>query len=134
MIDNPPVAAVYKEVNLVNHLQCIKFARLGPEDPRTMSAYFWLDKALRWKVKEGEARSRLCMNCEEYDDSPEVVEAFNTLEGGTLKAEEVNPSWVTIEGMPTGNCARWNISCSALRTCDDWEPIEKEDVVDPEEE
>lgn len=126
-MDNPPVAALYKEVNLLNHKICIQYANLGPADPRQPSNEYWMDKMIRWKVQEGEARSRLCMNCEEYDNSPEVLAAFAKYEGGTLKASEVDPSWADIPGMPTGNCLRWNISCAALRTCDDWEPIEVED-------
>mgnify|MGYP003343474851 FL=1 len=132
-MDNPPVASLYKEVNLTNHLQAIKFANLGPADPRQPEVDFWTDKMIRWKVQEGEARSRLCMNCEEYDDSPEVVSAFKSGEGGTLLASDVDPTWADIPGLPTGNCLRWSISCASLRTCDDWEPIGEEEMPEMDE-
>lgn len=128
-MDNCPVSSVYAEVNLANHLQCIKLANLGPADPRQPSVAFWDDKMIRWKVREGEARSRLCMNCEEYDDSPEIIDCIKSGQGGTLKASDVDSTWADIPGMPTGNCNRWNITCSALRTCDDWEPVGIEDTM-----
>jgi hypothetical protein len=83
----------------------------------------------RWKVKEGEARSRLCMNCEEYNTDPEMVACVNSGSGAKLKASElpVTPAWADIDGMPSAVCDRYNITCSALRTCWDWEPVEEMD-------
>ena len=123
MSDNCPVAAIYPEVNIANHLTCIRLANLGPADPREPNHIFWNDKMIKWKVKEGVARTRLCYNCEEYDASPEVLDCLANGAGGSVKASDVNPTWADIDGMPSGNCLRWNITCSALRTCDDWEPI-----------
>lgn len=124
-----PVAAVYKEVNLNNHMQAIKFANLGPADPRERNTLFWGDKMTKWGVSEGVARTRLCMNCEEYNNSPENQVCMTVGEGATLKASElpITPKWADIDGMPAAICDRWNITCSALRTCDDWEPIESDE-------
>lgn len=115
---------MYKEVNLANHLLAVKLANLGPADPRQPSSLYWGDKMDLWRVPEGEARSRLCMNCEHYDSRPETIECIKNGEGGTLKASELplTPQWADIPGMPSANCTRWAITCSALRTCDDWEP------------
>jgi hypothetical protein len=43
--------------------------------------------------------------------------------GKQLKPSDlpVTPKWADIEGMPSAVCTRWNITCSALRTCNDWE-------------
>ncbi len=123
-MDNCPVASMYKEVNLANHLMCIKMANLGPPDPRQPNTIFWGDKMAKWNVLEGTARARLCMNCEEYEDTPDNQECMRTGTGATLKASElpVTPKWADIAGMPAAICLRWGITCAALRTCDDWEP------------
>jgi hypothetical protein len=128
MSDNCPTCTIYKEVNLANHMQAIKFANLGPADPRQPSTLFWGDKMDKWKVPEGVARSRLCMNCEEYNDTPENQVCITTGPGAQLKASElpVTPKWADINGMPAAICDRWVIPCSAIRTCDDWEPISNE--------
>lgn len=130
--DLAPPCTLYREVNLANHLMCIKLANLGPADPRTPSTLFWGDKMDKWHVAEGMARSRLCMNCEHYIDTPENEIAIATGPGAQLKASElpVEPKWADISGMPAAVCSRWGITCSALRTCDDWEPVETDTETD----
>lgn len=126
-MDLCPVATVYKEVNLANHLQAIKLANLGPADPRQVNTLYWGDKMTLWQVQEGTARARLCMNCEHYIDTPENQVCISSGPGGSLKASElpITPKWADIPGMPAAVCSRWSITCSALRTCDDWEPVIK---------
>lgn len=123
MSDNCPVASMYKEVNLANHLTTIRLANLGPPDPRQPSTLFWGDKMVKWHVPEGTARARLCMNCEEYNIS--YTACMLVGEGAALKASElpITPKWADIDGMPSAICDRWGITCAALRTCDDWEPV-----------
>ena len=123
MSDLCPIATMYPEINLANHLTTIKYANLGPADPRQPSTLFWGDKMAVWKVTEGEARTRLCMNCSHYDNSEETMACVATGPGAKLKASDlpVNPKWADITGMPSAVCTRFNITCSALRTCDDWE-------------
>ena len=129
-----PVEAQYKEVNLANHLLAIKLANLGPADPRQPNTLYWGDKMALWMVEEGQARTQLCMNCGYYDSSPEMLQCIATGEGGTLKPSElpVEPRWADISGMPSAICTRWNITCSALRTCDDWEAYEHESEYETE--
>ena len=123
MADVLPVALRYKDLNLANHLVCIERAALGPADPRQPSTLYWSDKMFLWKVSEGVARTRLCMNCAHYDNSPEVMEALPSSPGAQLKASDLpaTPKWADIAGMPSAVCTLWSITCSALRTCDDWE-------------
>lgn len=123
MDNSCPIATQYKYINLANHLVTIAEAALGPADPREPSAAYWLDKQEVWGVTEGVARTRLCMNCAHYDNSPQTMSCLSTGEGGTLKASEIPvvPRWADIEGMPAAVCTQWNITCSALRTCDTWE-------------
>lgn len=122
-MDLIPVPLLYPEINLANHIACIQYANLGPADPREPSVVFWSAKQKKWNVSEGVARSQLCMNCSHYDNSPEILQAIPTSPGGQIKPSElpVNPRWADIDGMPSAVCTRWNITCSALRTCDDWE-------------
>lgn len=142
MADLCPVATMYKDINLANHLQTIDYAGLGPADPRQPSTEFWARKQEKWGVTEGMARTRLCMNCAHYKNDPETQDCIIEGPGGQLKASDlpVTPRWADIEGMPAAVCSRWNITCSALRTCDDWEnPNEDSDnenvwFVTPEEE
>lgn len=123
MADLLPIALAYKEINLANHIVCIQYANLGPADPREPSVDYWQQMQDTWKVSEGVARTQLCMNCAHYDNDPEIVQAIPNSPGGQLKASElpVNPKWADIEGMPSAVCSRWMITCSALRTCTDWE-------------
>jgi hypothetical protein len=130
-MDNCPVCTIYPAINVGNHIQCIEMANLGPADPREPSNEFWAAKAKVWKITEGEARTHLCMNCEEYNDSPENMDCVSKGPGAKVKASElpVKPKWADIQGMPAAVCDRWSITCSALRTCDDWEP-DSEDMMD----
>lgn len=142
MADLCPVATMYQDINLANHLQAIEYADLGPADPRQPSTEYWMRKQEKWGVTEGMARTRLCMNCAHYKNDPETQDCIIEGPGGQLKASDlpVTPRWADIQGMPAAVCSRWNITCSALRTCDDWEnPNEDSDnenvwFVTPEEE
>lgn len=124
MADSCPACLVYPGINVANHLQCIQYAQLGPADPTQPNPEFWQQKAIGWRVKEGEARTRLCMNCEHYDDSEENQQCIDSNSKNIPKASSlpINPKWVDIDGMPAAVCTRYNITCSALRTCNDWEP------------
>ena len=121
--DSLPVCLTYQELNFKNHLTCIEYAELGPADPREPSTSYWQNKALLWAVPDGVARTRLCMNCAHYNNDPEIVALIPSSPGGQLKASDlpVMPKWADIQGMPTAVCTRWSITCSALRTCNDWE-------------
>lgn len=123
MADLIAVPLAFPEINLANHIACIQYAALGPADPRQPSNDYWQAKMEKWQVAEGVARTRLCMNCAHYKNDPETLAAIPGSPGGQMKASElpVTPRWVDIEGMPSAVCTRWSITCSALRTCDDWE-------------
>lgn len=123
MADLIPIALAYPEINLANHIACIQYAALGPADPREPSTEYWQAKMQKWQVAEGTARTRLCMNCAHYKNDPETMAAIPGSPGGQMKASDlpVTPKWADIDSMPQAVCSRWAITCSALRTCDDWE-------------
>lgn len=128
MEDLIPVPLLYREINLSNHIAAIQYANLGPADPRQPSNDYWQNKMEKWGVVEGVARTRLCMNCAHYCNSEEILNAIPGSPGGEMKPSElpVTPKWADITGMPGAICSRWAITCSALRTCDDWEDPNKD--------
>lgn len=129
MEDKLPAQLLYSEVNIANHLLAMKYEALGPIDPREPNQEYWALKAEKWQVLEGEARTRLCMNCAHYDNSPEIVEYMqNTWEPIKLQELPIDPAPVDIPGDLSACCTRWTITCTAMRTCDAWEaPWEDED-------
>ena len=129
MEDKLPAQLLYSEVNIANHLLAMKYEALGPIDPREPNPEFWAAKVEKWQVLEGEARTRLCMNCAHYDNSPEIVEYMqNTWEPIKLQELPIDPAPVDIPGDLSACCTRWTITCTAMRTCDAWEaPWEDED-------
>jgi len=127
MEKDTPVPLAYPEINLANHLNAILYARLGPADPREPSTEYWQQKQKVWKISEGLARTRICYNCSHYNNSKEIVDLIPQTPGGQMKPSDlpVTPKWADIEGMPSAVCTLWSITCSALRTCDNWEsPVE----------
>ncbi len=124
MADLCPPSTLSKQVNIEFHMMAFKHASLGPADPRQPSDAYWKMMMDKWKVPEGEARSRLCMNCEHYMDDPENVACVQNGPGGKLKASElpIIPKWADIDGLPQAVCSRWGLTCSSIRTCVDWEP------------
>ena len=122
MEDKLPAQLLYSEVNIANHLLAIQYEALGPIDPREPNQEFWTLKAEKWQVLEGEARTRLCMNCAHYDNSPEIVEYMQST-WAPIKLQElpIDPAPVDIPGDLSACCTRWLITCTAMRTCDAWE-------------
>ena len=122
MEDKLPAQLLYPEVNVANHLLAIQYEALGPIDPREPNPEFWAAKVEKWQVLEGEARTRLCMNCAHYDNSPEIVEYMqNTWTPIKLQELPIDPAPVDIPGDLSACCTRWLITCTAMRTCDAWE-------------
>lgn len=124
-----PAPTFDDELNMANHLTCIQQANLGPSDPTQPSSEYWQERAKEWLVSETEARTRLCHNCEYYNNTPKML---NCISNSGLKASDlpVDPKWADVEG-PSAFCTKWDITCTAIRTCSTWE--KKEFIVDPEE-
>ena len=76
-MEDCPLATEYRQINLANHIICIDLANLGPADPRQPNDEFWKAKMKKWVVPEGEARSRLCMNCEHYVATTEMLDCIS---------------------------------------------------------
>ena len=108
-----------KKLNIKNHHLCIAKAALGPANPKKTEHQFWLMKAVKWGVPEYAARTMLCSNCEHYYDTKMIRECMKKYP--QITPQEVDPSWVDTKDSGA-YCDKYDITCTASRTCDSWEP------------
>lgn len=120
-MDYCPLPLQNNKLNIKNHLKTIKLYGLGPADPRIPNNQFWRDKAERWDVTEGDARGRLCANCEHYLQTTKILDCIENTPAKTFKTSMVDPSIVDIESKPVAYCMLYEITCSPTRTCDSQE-------------
>lgn len=120
-MDNCPLPLQNNKLNIKNHLKAIKEHGLGPEDPRKPNTIFWQDKAKKWHVTEGDARGRLCSNCEHYLNTTEITDCIDNGPAKNFKTSMVAPSIADIESKPVAYCMLYDITCSPIRTCDSQE-------------
>lgn len=118
-----PIELQNNSLNVANHLKTIAEHGLGPADPRESNPVFWQDKATKWGISEGDARGRLCANCEHFLNTTAITDCINNGPALTLKASALplEPKWADIESKPVAFCTLYRITCSPLRTCDDQE-------------
>lgn len=119
-----PVALQDNKINIENHLRTIMEQGLGPADPTQPSNSFWQEKAKLWQVQEGDARARLCANCEHYYATTEIQQCIDNGPAVSLKASALplSPKWKDVESKPVAFCSLFEITCSPLRTCNSQEP------------
>lgn len=123
-----PAATFDDELNMANHLTCIQTANLGPPNPDEPSNEYWQERAKEWLVSEQEARTRQCQNCEYYNNTPKMLDCVSN---SGLKASDlpVEPAWTDVS-TPAGYCVKYDITCTATRTCSEWE---KKDFIMPDD-
>lgn len=120
-MDYCPLPLQNNNLNIKNHLKTIKEHGLGPADPRKPNIVFWKDKANKWGVTEGDARGRLCSNCEHYLNTSKIEECIDNGPAKDFKTSMVDPSIADIESKPVAYCMLYEITCSPIRTCDSQE-------------
>lgn len=120
-MDYCPLPLQNNKLNIKNHLKTIKLYGLGPADPRIPNNKFWRDKAERWDVTEGDARGRLCANCEHFLQTTKILDCIDKGPSKDFKTSMVDPSIVDIESKPVAYCMLYEITCSPTRTCDSQE-------------
>ena len=122
-LDNCPLPLQNNKLNVANHLIAIEEANLGPADPRKSNEEFWKQKAVRWNTTEGDARGRLCANCEYYYNTKQIQDCIANGPAYDLKASALplTPKWADIESHPVAYCEKFDITCSPIRTCDEQE-------------
>ena len=118
---NKMTALMSNDVNIANHKLTIKQAALGPADPRLPNEQFWQDKGNKWNCSAGDARGRLCANCEHFIETTQVKDCIDNGPAKDFKTSMVDPSIVDIESKPVAWCNMYNITCSPTRTCDSQE-------------
>lgn len=82
----------------------------GSPDPKANSDY-WTMMADIWLIDELEARRQVCANCEYYDNTPEQMEAMESVPYD--KFDET--------GGGRGYCHKLDFICHSLRVCQAWE-------------
>ena len=120
-MDYCPLPLQNNKLNIKNHIKTIKDHGLGPADPRQPNTQFWKDKAKKWGVTEGDARGRLCANCEHFLETTKVKECIDSGQAKNFKTSMVDPSIADIESKPVAYCMLYEITCSPTRTCDSQE-------------
>lgn len=122
-MDSCPIVLNDNKLNAENHLKVISENGLGPADPTQSNPEFWQAKATKWQTTEGDARCRLCMNCEHYLNTTEIYDCITNGESLNIKASSLplEPKWVDIESRPVAYCTLYDITCSPVRTCDSQE-------------
>lgn len=123
LLDNCPLPLQNNKLNVKNHLSTIEFHGLGPADPRQPNEEFWRMKSMRWGCSEGDARGRLCANCEYYVNTTQIENCIANGPAYELKASQlpITPKWADIESHPVAYCVKFDITCSPVRTCDEQE-------------
>lgn len=87
---------------------------LGPEkasEEPTANKEYWVLMSEVWQTSEKEARRQLCANCEYFENTPEMMEAMDTIAFSTFDAD----------GGGRGYCHKFDFICHNLRTCQAWE-------------
>jgi hypothetical protein len=72
---------------------------------------YWSKMAKVWKISEVEARSKLCANCEYFNNTNDMMLQMNSIPLNTLD----------IDGGGRGYCHKFDFICHNLRTCQAWE-------------
>jgi hypothetical protein len=131
ILDGCPLPLQNNKLNVQNHLYTIANHGLGPTDPRQPNEEFWKQKAVKWGCTEGDARGRLCANCEYYVNTTQIQDCIANGPAYELKASQlpITPKWADIESHPMAYCVKFDITCSPVRTCDEQEmggPIDDE--------
>lgn len=114
-----PTVLKDKKLSIKNHRICIIQAELGPANPKAPEMFFWIKKSMTWNMPEACAREMLCSNCGHYWKTKVIDDCMKKYEQVT--PPEVDPAWVDT-GDGGGYCDKWDIPCTASRTCNDWEP------------
>lgn len=120
-MDYCPLPLQNNALNIANHKKAIKEHGLGPSDPRKSNEAFWQDKGKKWGISSGDARGRLCANCEHYLQTSDIQECIDEGPAKNFKTSMVDPSIVDIESKPVAYCTLYEITCSPTRTCDSQE-------------
>lgn len=120
-MDYCPLALQSNKVNIKNHKSTIAKYGLGPANPKESNDSFWAAKGNKWDCSTGDARGRLCANCEHFIETSDIKDCINNGPAKDFKTSMVDPSIIDIESKPVAWCNLYDITCSPTRTCDSQE-------------
>jgi hypothetical protein len=100
--------------NLKNTENAIKNWNLGPENVDLHNKPYWQKMAKLWLVDEKTARTRICGNCEYYDNTPESLQAMK--DKYPLNKYDIYDSYTQ-----RGWCHKLDFACHTPRSCQAWE-------------
>ena len=92
----------------------VDYWRLGPvvaSINATDNKPFWSEMAGMWNIDEVEARTRLCANCEYYNNTSSMM----------LQMNKIPLDKFDMDGGGRGYCHKFDFICHNLRTCQAWE-------------
>lgn len=107
----------------VNRAMAVEEWGYGPQTPslaKGANKPFWAQMARAWGVEEGEARRRMCVNCEYFkacEGTQEMLEAIPLGPGDESAGSR-------------GYCKEHEFACASMRTCKSWEEREEEEDYD----
>lgn len=106
MIESP-------DILLANTENAVTNWNLGPEVVDQAGDPYWTKAATIFDVPLEEAKRRLCVNCEYYDNTPERL--------AELEAVPLNKYDIYNTQSHRGYCHKLHIICHTTRSCQAWE-------------
>jgi hypothetical protein len=103
--------------NRANRDNVIAYWNFGPQETTDDNKDYWRKMAKIWDVSPAEARRSMCANCEYFDNTPEMLEAMES-----VKEDEYDA-----DGGGRGYCKKFQFICHNLRVCQAWEVREVEE-------
>jgi len=118
-----PLATQDPIENLQNKAEAIHNEKkaYGPMDPTLPNVPFWEEKAQVWGISPGEARGRICSNCEYFDESQKTQDCVKN--GATLISIEAlrNLTGWNCHAGRLAYCGKHKFIADELRVCNGWE-------------
>ena len=120
--EKPVIEGLTAESNKKTRDTLVETQMLGPVKVDAPNSEYWRELANLWRTSPGQAKRRLCANCEYFDDAPETLEAM----------EVVPQDEFDKDGGGRGYCHKFEFICHNLRVCKSWEkaPVMKEEEDD----
>lgn len=106
------------DVLMANTENAVQNWNLGPEVVDQPNDPYWVKAAQIFDVPLEEAKRRLCVNCEYYDNTPERL--------AEMEAIPLNKYDIYNSPYHRGYCHKLHIICHTTRSCQAWEEKEYE--------
>jgi hypothetical protein len=103
--------------NIANTENAIKNWNLGALDVDADNKAYWQKMAKLWLVDEATARTRICGNCEYYNNTPDYIAAMK-------KTYPLNKYDIYNSYTQRGYCEKLDFGCHTPRVCQAWEEKE----------